>query len=153
MPTLQDAETRAELRRRVETLRADGLPRWGRFTAPQMVRHITDALRMATGELAVASRPTPFVFRHAPFKQLMIYVLPIPRGLPTVPELLARTPGAKSSEWEADRAAFLAALDRFGARNGDESWPAHPAFGPLTAKGWGALQYRHLNHHLRQFGV
>ena len=29
----------------------------------------------------------------------------------------------------------------------------HPFFGPLTGKQWGETQYKHLDHHFRQFGV
>jgi len=28
----------------------------------------------------------------------------------------------------------------------------HPFFGPLTNEEWNALQWKHLSHHLRQFG-
>ncbi|HVG42870.1 MAG TPA: DUF1569 domain-containing protein, partial [Chitinophagaceae bacterium] len=31
--------------------------------------------------------------------------------------------------------------------------PQHPFFGKLTADEWANLAYRHLDHHLRQFGV
>ncbi len=29
----------------------------------------------------------------------------------------------------------------------------HAFFGPLTGKQWGRLQYKHLDHHLRQFSA
>jgi len=29
----------------------------------------------------------------------------------------------------------------------------HGFFGPLTGKQWGETQYKHVDHHLRQFGV
>jgi hypothetical protein len=31
--------------------------------------------------------------------------------------------------------------------------PEHPFFGPLTATEWDRLQWKHLDHHLRQFGA
>jgi hypothetical protein len=31
--------------------------------------------------------------------------------------------------------------------------PEHPAFGRLSGRAWGALVYRHMDHHLRQFGL
>ncbi|MGH9801334.1 MAG: DUF1569 domain-containing protein, partial [Blastocatellia bacterium] len=31
--------------------------------------------------------------------------------------------------------------------------PEHPAFGKLSTKDWGALTYKHMDHHFRQFGV
>jgi hypothetical protein len=29
----------------------------------------------------------------------------------------------------------------------------HPFFGPMTAEEWGIISYKHLDHHLKQFGV
>jgi hypothetical protein len=153
MPTLWKVEARAEIRRRLGVLRPDSAPRWGRFTAPQMVAHLTESLRMAMGELPVAARLVPAFFRHAPFKQFAVYVMPFPKGLPTAPELLARSLSVTSAAWASERAAFDAALERFAARTPESTWPAHPAFGPLSARAWGALQYRHVDHHCRQFGV
>ncbi|MBK6423576.1 MAG: DUF1569 domain-containing protein [Gemmatimonadetes bacterium] len=153
MPTLWDPETRAALVRRVAALSPAATPRWGTFTAPRMLAHLTDALRMATGELPVARRPVPWVLYTPPFKQLIIHVLPFPRGAPTAPELVARLLGSDPVELDGERAAFAGALDRFAARGCAGVWPDHPAFGPLRGSTWGVLQARHADHHLRQFGV
>jgi hypothetical protein len=40
---------------------------------------------------------------------------------------------------------------RFTASNG--MGPVHPLFGPLTHREWSALMYRHVDHHLKQFGA
>jgi uncharacterized protein DUF1569 len=153
MLTLWQPEARARIRRRLDVLRPDSAPRWGRFTAPQMLAHLTESLRMSMGERPVAARPVPAFFRHAPFKQFAVYLMPFPKGLPTAPELLARPLGIAPAQWTAERAAFDAALERFAARAPDSTWPAHPAFGSLGARAWGTLQYRHVDHHCRQFGA
>jgi hypothetical protein len=44
-------------------------------------------------------------------------------------------------------------MDRFAARGQDGPWVDHPAFGRLSPRAWGVLVYRHMDHHLRQFGV
>ena len=79
----------------------------------------------------MADAPTPWVMRHAPLRQLLIYVLPFPKGLPTAPELLERTAasdGVSPTEWSDELRAFEHALGRIPdvARTG--RWPAHPAF-------------------------
>ena len=112
-----------------------------------MLTHVTDGLRMATGELFVAPKMTPLKF--TPIKQLIIYWLPFPKGAPTAQELLARTPG----EWTAEIKQFQDALRQFAAHSERTQWPEHPAFGKLTAKDWGVLVYRHIDHHFKQFGV
>lgn len=148
MPTLADGPTRASLIARLSRLAPDTVPHWGRMTAPQMLAHCADALRMAYGDLPCAAKDVPLA-RLAPVKWLILNVLPFPKGSPTARELLARTP----AEWGAEREAIVALIERFAQETGRASWPPHPLFGPLTGKEWGTLACKHLDHHLRQFGV
>lgn len=141
-----EADARS-IRQRVAQLRPDAPARWGKFTAPQMVCHLTDATRMATGELAIPSRNLPL--RYFPLKQLIIYVLPFPKGAPTAPQLIGRV----ATTWGSELASLDAALDQFQAQQQRQQWPEHPAFGRLSRHAWGTLVYRHTDHHLRQFGV
>jgi len=146
--TLLHSASRAHLVRRAARLTAETPPRWGRMTCPQMLAHVNDALRMAIGELPTARRPGPL--RYFPLKQLFAYWLPIPRGVPTSPELLARIDRA---QFAAEAAELPAMLERFASRPADAAMPEHPAFGSLGRSGWGLLAYRHVDHHLRQFGA
>ena len=148
MPSLWESATRARLVQRAARLTAETPPRWGRMTCPQMLAHVNDALRMATGELPVARRRGPL--RYFPLKHLFAYWLPIPHGVPTSPELLARVDRAQFAE---ESEAFPRMLDRFASRPPDAVLPEHPAFGFMPREGWGRQAYRHLDHHLRQFGV
>ncbi|MDB4892873.1 MAG: hypothetical protein JWL61_4728 [Gemmatimonadetes bacterium] len=147
MKTIHAAADRRSIVERIGRLQPDSRAQWGKFTAPRMVVHLTDALRMATGELACKPKQTPL--RFAPLKQLAIYVLPFPKGLPTAPELLERVPSA----WKGEVNALEGMLDRVGKRTATDAWPLHPVFGTLSPRAWGVLVYRHCDHHLRQFGV
>ena len=141
-----DADYR-ELRARVERLQPDASAKWGRMTAPQMVCHCTDALRMISGEVRTAPKQMPI--RFTPLKQLIIYWLPFPKGVPTAPELLARQP----QEWNGEVDALCRELDAVVKRGASGPFVPHPAFGTLSPRAWGVLGYRHIDHHLRQFGV
>ena len=142
----QDA-ARRELQQRIGRLTPDARPAWGTMDAAAMVSHLAESTRMALGELPCA--PKNLLFRYPPLKQLIIYALPFPKGVPTAPELIARTPG----EWPGEVARLNAAIERLVKRYPSGPWPQHPAFGPLSARAWGALTYKHFDHHLRQFGV
>jgi hypothetical protein len=146
-PTLFDSAAREQILARVDRLTPDRKPLWGQMDAGRMVAHVTDQLRAGLGELPCAPRNTPM--KNAIIKRLVIYVMPFPKGLPTAPEMLSTVPAT----WDADVAALRLALDRFGARDPKTAWPEHPAFGRLTGKLWGVLSWRHMDHHLRQFGV
>lgn len=118
------------------------------MSAPQMLAHCADALRMAYGDLPCAPKHVPLA-RLGVVKWLALHVLPFPKGAPTAPELRARAP----LEWGAEREDVQRLIERFGDEVSRESWPDHPLFGPLTGAEWGHLAWKHLDHHLRQFGV
>lgn len=148
MPTLWDATTRTAVNDRARRLRADTPPHWGSFNSSDMLAHVNDSIRMALGDLIVAPKRTPF--RRFPLKQLVPYVLPFPKGVPTAPELLARRGQAVLDE---ELRTFGELLDKAAARTAKAPWPDHPAFGSMSRGAWGALGYKHVDHHLRQFGV
>ena len=147
MKSVWQPAVRSELKSRLAKLRPNQTPGWGKFTAGQMVVHISDSFRSSIGELTIKSRGGPF--RYSPLKQLIIYWVPFPRNLPTAPELLARQPG----EWRADVDELTALVDRFATRDRVGTWPDHGAFGRMTGDQWGVLMYRHTDHHFRQFGI
>jgi hypothetical protein len=146
--TLFDGATREGLLRRMETVQPDRRPLWGKMNAGQMLAHVSAALAMATGELKTESKKSPLA--NPLGRWLVIYVMKWPQGTPTAPELLAVQP----TEWTVDLARFRELLERAGTHAPEDGeWPRHPAFGRMTGKQWGDLGYRHLDHHLRQFGA
>jgi hypothetical protein len=147
MKSIWQDEARRELTDRVGALAPDRRAEWGTFSAPKMVCHLGDALRMAMGDLKVAPKRLPI--RYPPLKQLIIYAAPFPKGTPTAPELLARQP----REWVNDVADVQDLLARAGSARTTDTWPDHPAFGKLSKRAWGVVIYRHMDHHLRQFGA
>lgn len=146
MKTMWQQEACEEVLARAGKLQPNAPAQWGKMNCSRMLVHVTDGLRMATGELQVAPKSTPLKF--TPIKKLVIYWLPFPKGAPTAPELLARTPG----EWELEVAQFQQAMQQFTARSQQQQWPEHPAFGKLSTEDWGVLMYRHIDHHFKQFG-
>jgi hypothetical protein len=147
MKTVFDDRFRSELLTRVGRLTNTATPRWGKMNAEQMTAHLTESLRMATGEITPKPRKLPM--RFAPLRQLVVYWLPWPKGAPTAPELLPADCGTV----ERNKAEITRLLGDVGARGTQKQWPPHPAFGNLGRRGWGALIWRHVDHHLRQFGV
>lgn len=146
MKTACNDDDRRELQERLDRLTPDAPPTWGSMSAPQMVAHLADSLRMALGEMPVAFKTSPI--RFTPLKQLVIYCLPFPKGVPTAPELIGRAPSA----WQSEMDDVKMMLEKFGKRDRAGKWPDHPIFGRMRGTSWGVLVYRHMNHHLRQFG-
>ena len=117
------------------------------MTCLQMVAHVTDAFALYSGELPSHVRRTPL--RFPPLKQVIVYLVPIPRNVPTASELKSRVPGA----WDDEVARLETAVAAFASHHARTDWPAHPLFGRMSRRAYGVLAYRHTDHHLRQFGV
>ena len=145
--TIWNPTDRQALLDRFDRLSADTRPIWGSFDAPRMVAHVTDTLRWSIDELPVAPKKSPIAFW--PVNVLIMFYLPWPKSVPTAPELIERKP----SEWKSELDSLRSAVDRFVARDVKGSWTPHVAFGRLSGSQWGRLTYRHLDHHLTQFGV
>ena len=138
---------RLSLSHRLDAVTSASTARWGRMDSGQMLAHLSESLRMALGELRV--QPRSGLLRLLPVRHAIIHWLPWPKGAPTAPELLVR----RADDFPAERAALKHLLERLGALEGAREWPEHPAFGHLSSRDWGVLVYRHVDHHLHQFGA
>lgn len=145
--SLRDAGARQELLERLDRLKPNATALWGTMTAPQMLAHVTGWMLMARGELKTA--PKKNFLRFPVFKQLAIFWLPFPKGVPTASELVGRKP----LEWGAECVEVRRQVQWYENLDPKTEWPYHPAFGNLTTRAWCVLAYRHMDHHLRQFGV
>ena len=74
---------------------------------------------------------------------------PVPKSVPTLPELRDQL----TTGWEQDRDELKNHVSRVAAQDRSQPWPRHAAFGPLTPSQWARLIWKHLDHHLRQFGA
>jgi hypothetical protein len=57
------------------------------------------------------------------------------------------------TDFETDRKTPLEFIEKFAAAPENFVWTPHFKFGALSRKQWGILCYKHLDHHLKQFGV
>jgi hypothetical protein len=111
-------------------------------------------MRIALGEMDVKDASS--VFTRSVLKWLVLSGMPPPKGkVETFPELdYAQGGGTPPAELAADLATFEATLDRFLERAAaGKAFTRSPAFGKLSARGYGRLMYVHMHHHLKQFGV
>ena len=148
MKSVNNPSDRADLIRRLKTVKPDAKGQFGTLTAPRMITHLIDSSRMAMGEIEGLRNGMP-VMSWPPFKQLLLYVLPIPKArVKTAPQLLATNP----TEMARDVERLCGLMERF-AKPDTKVSATHPAFGSMTRESWGVLAYKHIDHHLRQFGA
>jgi hypothetical protein len=122
------------------------------MSAHQMVCHLCDACRMATGETVPSQASGPL--QRTLIKWLALYV-PVrwPPGIPTRPEIDQQAGGTCPQDWARDLAEVEALVESMVARGSSTAWPAHPIFGRMSQAAWLRWGYLHIDHHLRQFGA
>jgi hypothetical protein len=150
MKNLYEPERLAEVQGRLARLRADSARQWGTMSPSQAVAHCAIALRWALDEVV----PDRMFIGRIIGRLIKGFALgndePMKKNSPTVPSLVVRD----ERELEVERVRLRGLLDRFAAAGpaGCTKNP-HPFFGPLTPSEWAELMYKHVDHHLRQFGV
>lgn len=150
MKNLYDAATVGELRARIARLSPTSRRRWGRMNAAQMVAHCAVGLEMALGDQRPPRMLVGWLLGRLVKRLALKDEAPMRRNSPTVPGMVV----TDERELDTERRRLLQLLERFAAA-GPAGCTTHPHsfFGPLTPGEWAALQYKHLDHHLRQFAV
>ena len=152
MKNILDLGESKDIMVRISKLSSDVIPKWGKMNDQQMLCHVSDQIRMATGEIKAEYIGNPFLKIVA--KRLTLLGMPIPKGkIQTTKELNQEKMGTKPSGFEKDRKTLIDLINNFDKNYPDNTKICHPAFGPMTKKQWGRLIYLHLHHHLQQFGV
>ena len=152
MKTLEDAQVLGEIRDRIALLRADAPRQWGTMTAHQMLCHLADSKRGVMGSKPLADAST--FLQRTVVKAIALYLpMPWPKGVQTRPEMDQMVGGTKPVEFDQDKTALLALLDRLVRTNRDFTFVPHPIFGQMSDWEWMRWAYLHCDHHLRQFGA
>jgi hypothetical protein len=150
MRNLFDVARVEEVKQRIARLRPDSERQWGTMNASQMVEHCSRGLELALGDRL----PPQMLLGRILGRVLKPNVLgndePMRRNSPTVKGLVVQDERDPGKEQERLRGL----MDRFAA-GGPAGCTKHPHsfFGRLTPEEWAILMYKHLDHHLRQFGV
>ena len=150
MKTLWQPDSVQELKDRMARLQPDTPRLWGKMTPAQAMAHCTIGMELACGD------------RHPPrmFIGRLIGGLikpkafqpsePMRRNSPTIPGF--QVADDRDLAVECDKLAR--AIDRFysAGPSGCTSHP-HSFFGQLSPDEWSMWMYKHIDHHLQQFGV
>jgi Protein of unknown function (DUF1569) len=151
MPRQLDNQSTSELMQRFEQLQAEASPLWGKMNPTQMLAHCTAAMKMAFGEIPVKLKFSPWKASLA--RLLFIEWFPFPKDSPTAPELDPNKKLKPTGSFQEEKETLLHQLSRMNNTPSDFSFGMHPLFREMNRKQWGKVVYKHLDHHLRQFGV
>ena len=123
---------------------------WGKMNVAQMLHHCQKPLEIPLGG---ATFQPNFLMRLIGAMMKKKFVKPgvqFSKNSPT-------GPGFKISDerdFNLEKAQLLQVINRFiDAGKADKLQGRHPFFGPMNNREWEIMQWKHLDHHLRQFGA
>lgn len=117
--------------------------------AAQALAHCALAIEAATGD---AKLPRQLFARLIGpfFKGWVLGPKPFSKNSPTHPELVMTAP----KDFTRERARLIASILKFhDAGPASAARYEHGFVGKLTGEEWGRMQHKHLDHHLKQFGL
>lgn len=150
MKNIFDPEVHQELIDRINQLSPESKPNWGKMSVDQMLAHCCVAYEMAYTDKH--PKPNGFVrFLLKTFvKKGVVNEKPYPKNSRTAPQFII----SDKKDFDVEKSRLLSYLQKtfeYGPNyfDGKESI----SFGPMTVQEWNNQFYKHLDHHLTQFGV
>lgn len=145
MKSLFESEAFDEIKNRLDQLTKDHTRQWGQMTPGQMLHHCQAPLNIILEKKDYGFKPNWLV--NLLFKKSMYSDKPWRKNLPTAPKLKEKEP----KDFTTEKKHLMALLNEFDTQRDRENWNPHPSFGAFTKEQWGKMQYKHLDHHLKQF--
>lgn len=150
MKNLFDKEVMDETVQRINSLTSTTQKQWGKMDVAQMLAHCT-----VPYELVYENKhPKPNGFKKFIIKlfvkNLVVSEKPYKQNGPTAPEFVIK----ENKDFEVEKNRLIAYINKthqLGEAHFDGKM-SH-SFGILSKKEWNNMFYKHLNHHLTQFGV
>jgi hypothetical protein len=142
-------DTLSEITSRINKLTNETPAQWGKMNASQMLAHCSEALKSAVGK---EKHPRAFIGRIFGKMALKQFTggKPFKKNLPTAKQFLI----SSQREFDQEKKNLITLAEQF-SKGGPTSVSEHPHpfFGKMTHEQWNKLMYKHLDHHLQQFGV
>jgi hypothetical protein len=135
---------------RIDKLQPDSQPLWGKMSATEMLLHCNSIHERLLTHASSSGKKTSL--KQIIIRSVVLYLMPkYPKNV-TAPKPLQVSGKIHSTEFENQKIKSIQLLRQF-TENKQEVKHYHPYFGNLNTKQWGLTSWKHLDHHLRQFGL
>jgi hypothetical protein len=150
MKHLFDEARVEEVQARMAQLRPESAGLWGTMNPAQALAHCALALEWAVGDRIPPRMWLGRIMGRMVKPMVLGNDAPLRRNSATAKDLVVRD----AQDLDTERKRLRGLIDRFAA-GGPAGCTTHPHsfFGRLTPEEWATLMYKHLDHHLRQFGA
>lgn len=150
MNSLFDTKTLTEIKNRIDNLSEETKPNWGKMNSGQMLRHCQTPFNIVNGTVEMKTKVgfmKKLVFKM--MKSLMYNDKKWRHNVPTPKEFIVDY----QVNFNDEKGVLFELIDDFHQRKDQAKFEPHPVFGKFKKDQWGKMQYKHLDHHLTQFGV
>jgi Protein of unknown function (DUF1569) len=150
MKNLFEAARVEEVKKRIAQMKPDSERQWGKMNPAQALEHCSRGMELALGDRIPPRLLVGRIIGRMVKPMALGNDEPMRRNSPTVKGLVVQD----ERDLGTERTRLCGLIDRFAAA-GPAGCTTHPHsfFGRLTPEEWAILMYKHLDHHLRQFGV
>jgi len=149
-PSIYLAQTTEELFSRIDQLNPNSQGLWGKMTVGQMLSHCAVPYEQILGTNLEQPPLLMRIILILFLKKSMVNETPYKQNLPTAPSFI------RTDEYDVEKEKErLKSLIKTIQEMGAEKIASTPSLslGKLKAQEWNNLLYKHIDHHLKQFGV
>jgi Protein of unknown function (DUF1569) len=150
-PNIFTKEVSNEVINRINKLTPDSQRQWGKMDVAKMLAHLNVAYESI---YEPGKHPAPNFLMKFILKTFVRSVVtndkPLKKNSPTGKEFIIKS----DKDFDAEKArliAYIIKTQQLGEAEFDRK--ENPAFGVMTKTEWSNMMYKHLAHHLEQFGA
>lgn len=150
LPNIFEKEVSDRVIERIQALKPDTRPQWGKMNVGQMLAHCSVMYHMVYGSNLRKPNPIMRWMMKTFVKKMVTSEKPYKKNLRTAPAFIIND----DRNFEKEKTRLIEYIDRT-QKAGETSFDQKESlsFGALSVTEWNNMFYKHLNHHLTQFGV
>jgi hypothetical protein len=147
MNSIFDAASNATMITRINKLTPESQALWGKMSVDQMCKHTNEAIIVAFGENKIKVN---FLMKFlGKMLKNKVFNSEFKKNSPTAKEFIF----TNKYDFETSRNELIKNFSRFAEGHPSIKLVNHPFWGKMTYEDWDKLMWKHIDHHLRQFGV
>lgn len=147
MSSIYNATDNQEIINRINQLNPNSQAQWGKMSVDQMLKHTNEAIIVAFGENEL--KVNFLIKLLGKMLKNKVFNSDFGKNSPTAKEFIF----TDKYDFETSKNNLVKNFSRFAEGNQSIKLTNHPFWGKMTSEDWNKLMWKHMDHHLRQFGV
>lgn len=150
MKTLFDKSTNAEIIRRIEKLTPASKGQWGKMKVEQMLAHLGLSFQVNFGAIQLKRDLLLSTVFKPIARRILLGEKPFKKNMPTDKKVLPKGP----VDFSEEKQKVIEMIKTYVEKGpGILSKNPHNILGKIAPEQSALISYKHVDHHLRQFGV